>query len=309
MKKKFLWALLAVPALILLAQLLYYTSVIRQAPPPLTQAGLILVYSGGEDRITSALKALDGPTAPLFLFSGYEYDRKTLARITRLPADKLLVETRARTTDQNARYSRPLILGTGETQAVLALPWYQLPRALFLTRLYLWGTGVTVVPYATFPPTPSWWRSKVFRLEFMKFWGSLFRMVLAAIGIEEWPTPWSLRSPKIQIPRRAPLGTDRWNIGTDDKQRSDFRGPWPGPSWPSSGKRTGPNPTPSVTRNHRSSRSLRSQFVTLENERRPTTPHPLRSQIATLEMGKGRHRKYPPLALPYRSSSAFIGGQ
>jgi len=187
--RKLLATLLAVPFLLLLAQFLYYASVIHQAPTTLPVEGVILIYSGTEDRISPAFRALEGPTCPLFLFSGYDYTRKTLARITRLPADKLLVEDKARTTDQNARYSRPLLLGTGETQAILALPWYHLPRALFLTRLYLWGTGVEVRPYASVPPPEGWWRTKTFRVEFVKFWGSLLRMALAEAGIEEWPKP------------------------------------------------------------------------------------------------------------------------
>ena len=95
----------------------------------------MLVYSGGDDRTSFASRWKETPS--LFLFSGWDYQRAQLLKSLGLPGGKLLVEDKARTTDQNARFCAPVIRSLGVKRVTLALPWYHLPRALFLTRLSL----------------------------------------------------------------------------------------------------------------------------------------------------------------------------
>ncbi len=144
---------------------------------------MVVVYSGGGDRL-NFIRALDRKgNLPLFLFSGVDYSQAALEKSLHL-GDRMVVEERAQTTDQNARYCAPLILKSNARRVVLALPWYQLPRALFLTDLYLINSNVSVVPYATLPVPNEWWKSPDFYRELVKFWGSLGRIALHGVGFD-----------------------------------------------------------------------------------------------------------------------------
>ncbi len=168
-------------------EVLYFRSVYLNFPQTAPPAQMVLVYSGGENR-TSVVRQWDkAAPPPVFLFSGWDYKKADLKKATGLVDDRLWVEDKSRTTDQNARYCVPLILQSGDKDLVLALPWYHLPRALFLTRFYLKGMDVMVTPYAGGPLPDHWWSSPYFRLELFKFWGSLLRILLADIGVENWP--------------------------------------------------------------------------------------------------------------------------
>ncbi len=147
---------------------------------------LVLIYSGNEDR-TEFFREWTGPR-PIFLFSGEDYNSWKLKREVE-SGKPFLLENRARTTDQNARYCAPMILRTGAKRVVLALPWYHLPRALFLTRYYLLGRGISVTPYATTPLPSGWFFRPFFWEEMVKFWGSLGRIALSWVGVENWPPP------------------------------------------------------------------------------------------------------------------------
>jgi len=187
--KRIFWISVSIFPFLLLVQFLYYTLEYITPFDVIPEEKLVLVYSGGENRVTGALQVFGDRGLPQFLFSGWDYAKPYLLKATGLNEDRILLEGHAMTTDQNARYSKPLIITTGAKHVVLALPWYHMPRALFLTRFYLLGTGIKVVPYAPFPTPERWWTRREFRLEFVKFWGSLGRIVLAIFGIENWPKP------------------------------------------------------------------------------------------------------------------------
>jgi uncharacterized SAM-binding protein YcdF (DUF218 family) len=186
MKKTLLWVLVLGVSLLTL-QAAYFTSVYDHLPSAPGPAGLVLVYSGGKDRVSFASRWKETPNPPRFLFSGWDYQRTSLLKNLGLPEGRVLVEDQARTTDQNARFCSPMIRSLGIRQVLLALPWYHLPRALFLTRLYLLGSGISVSPFATSALPAGWWGNPHFRLEMVKFWGSLGRVLLSLLGITGWP--------------------------------------------------------------------------------------------------------------------------
>ena len=72
----------------------------------------------------------------------------------------------------------------GETfKRISAFPSrYHMPRALFLTRLYLLGTTVKVYPFSSDSPNPQMWNSRVFWREYLKFWGSIYRIKAAWVA-------------------------------------------------------------------------------------------------------------------------------
>ena len=74
-------------------------------------------------------------------------------------------------------------------RALLVTSWYHLPRACFLARLYSVGSGIEW-DYASAEPKPAgWWKRPEVRSELLRFWGSLGRVALALVGIENWPRP------------------------------------------------------------------------------------------------------------------------
>jgi len=174
---------------LLLAEGIYFSLVIQGLRCVLPfPADLVLVYSGPENRTRLVPEWNRKDPAARFLFSGQDYSRQRLETALHL-GDRMTVEDRARTTDQNARYTAPLVRKAGAKRVTLALPWYHLPRALFLTRLYLMGSGVTVTPYATLAAPDHWWLNRNFYAELLKFWGSLARIGLSWFGVENWPRP------------------------------------------------------------------------------------------------------------------------
>ena len=179
--------LLALPFLLLLCEWIYFDRVYHEKSGVARDADMILVYSGSDDRIQALSGLIQPQNNPVFLFSGWDFAKTNLEKRLKLDPALIQVEDRARTTDQNARYSAPMILQRKVHNILLALPWYQLPRALFLTRFYLAGSGVSVEPYASIPLPDRWWKSSLFGLEMVKFWGSLFRVSLAWLGVEDWP--------------------------------------------------------------------------------------------------------------------------
>jgi uncharacterized SAM-binding protein YcdF (DUF218 family) len=185
-KRKWIWFAVAVPVILILCQLAYFMGIYQGkllVPDPVD---LVLVYSGDEDRASLA-QQWSGPKGPLFLFSGFDYSQTALDKEMGLGPDRINVEDRAKTTDQNARFSAPMLRRLGVHSVLLALPWYHLPRALFLTQFYLIGSGITVTPFATEPVPEHWWATSHFHTELLKFWGSIFRIGLSWIGIDDWP--------------------------------------------------------------------------------------------------------------------------
>lgn len=164
------------------AEIFYFASVYGNLPETIPTANLILIYSGGEGRTQIIQQWKDPKRAPLFLLSGYDFSKDDLETKYHLDG-RLIIEDRAKTTDQNARYSAPLLRQARVEKVVLALPWYHLPRALFLTRFYLWGSGISVEPFATIPLPRHWIFNFVFEGELVKFWGSLGRVALTWVGI------------------------------------------------------------------------------------------------------------------------------
>lgn len=186
--KKTWKALLTVVGLVLIVQVSYFTGVYESLTNAMPPADMIVIYSGQEDRMIYITDWATQNPKSLFLFSGFNISPEAMEKFFRL-GGRMLVEDKARTTDQNARYCAPIIKQSGVHSVVLALPWYHLPRALFLTRYYLRDSGVMVHAFASDPLPKQWWLDRSFYFEIIKFWGSLVRIGLSRIGIEKWPKP------------------------------------------------------------------------------------------------------------------------
>ena len=196
-------------AALLAAQFIYFLTTIQtESITPAGDFDLVLTYSDLAS-LDPALELAFSREKPLFV-SQAPWE---LPPFPNQPPGKLksvYVDTFSRTTDANARQAARFIKRGGYKKVVLDVAWFHLPRALFLTRLYLLGSGVEVIPCAkTLPPglstigpgTPNasasagglstgaaiWWKSRLFHVELFKFWGSLGRVALAAVGLETGP--------------------------------------------------------------------------------------------------------------------------
>jgi len=62
-----------------------------------------------------------------------------------------------------------------------------LNRLILLVRLHAIGSGIEW-DYASAEPNPlGWWKRSEVRSELLRFWGSLGRVALALVGIDNWP--------------------------------------------------------------------------------------------------------------------------
>ncbi len=149
---------------------------------PTENYDLILTYSD-EGSMQPVLDLALSQRKPLYI-SISPPERNPLFLNSILGLKNVYVESNANTTDQNARYAAKFIRRGNYKNVVLDVGWFHVPRALFLTKLYLLGSGVKVIPCAKVSAPFAWWTRPLFWVELLKFWGSIGRVVLAFWGWE-----------------------------------------------------------------------------------------------------------------------------
>jgi hypothetical protein len=179
--------LLALLFFILGLQVIYFGALIHNTGTvPDGHFDLILTYSDAQP-MESALQLASSQHVPLYIsqapWEGKPFSKHPPADLTQVHLDPT-----AATTDQNARRAAAFIRQGGYHRVVLDVGWFHVPRALFLTRLYLLGSGVEVVPCSIVPKPAQWWTKRLFWVELIKFWGSMGRVILAFLGWQTGPT-------------------------------------------------------------------------------------------------------------------------
>ncbi len=189
--KVLIW-LLGILAAVLIAQFVYL-AVIYSEKPSLEKPDLVVVYSGINKTSLHCLELARQFNCPIYFSENIQIIRSIIdpLAVENIP---MTIDPRARTTDQNARYAAPFIRKGSYRHVALVCAWFHEPRALFLTRLYLLGSGAKVAPYPNEPTPEGFWTKREFWLEVIKFWGSLMRVVLHWFGIDNWPHPELLAS-------------------------------------------------------------------------------------------------------------------
>jgi uncharacterized SAM-binding protein YcdF (DUF218 family) len=181
-KRKLKYLALAFPALLLFSQALYYLWVFENSHrPPADSCDVVLAYGGEAWRFPAAFQRALSLHRPLYLSGAPSEIQAAGIQAASIPIEVDL-DSRAFTTDQNARHAAAYIRSKGFHHVELVTSWFHFPRALFLTRLYLAGTGVDIEPYWAQPIPDDWWKIHFFWIEWIKFWGSLARVLLAGFG-------------------------------------------------------------------------------------------------------------------------------
>ena len=183
--KKTVWILAGILGAALALEFLYFTFTYRTlnpVPPP--DFDLVLKYTDSGS-LKFPLALAERFHKPLYISKALSEGGKFYRKFPR--GLEVTVDSRGRTTDANARYSAPFIRSHGYKRVLLVTGWVHAPRALFLTRFYLWGSGVSVIACPSEPVPMDWWRQRGFWKEGAKFWGSLGRVFLASLGWETGP--------------------------------------------------------------------------------------------------------------------------
>ena len=123
---------------------------------------------------------------PLYV-SQAPWEENPFPHLAETDTTQINMDLTSATTDQNARRAANFIIAGGYKVIVLDVDWFHVPRALFLTRLYLLGSGVKVIPCSKTGLPTHWWTKRLFLNELYKFWGSMGRVVLAFFGKETGP--------------------------------------------------------------------------------------------------------------------------
>ena len=173
---------------LLMVQVVYFLTIISSASGPPDKPGAVVVFGGGTNRSVEAFQVAKTTNSSNLIVSDNQYEFSLLQPLLKgCPAIKAQLDNHSKTTDANARNTALMVKQLGVQSVVLVTSWYHMPRALFLMRLYLVGSGVKVYPVAAEKPPGPVWSEGQFWLELVKFWGSLGRVALVAVGIRDWP--------------------------------------------------------------------------------------------------------------------------
>jgi uncharacterized SAM-binding protein YcdF (DUF218 family) len=187
------------------SECLYFHLVYRDQTDVLPACDAVLVYGGAYNRSVQGLALANRLKVPVFIAEAFggpkDVEKKIGPSRVEVTVDHFSV-----TTDQNARNAVQFLKKGGYRKALLVTSWFHMPRSLFLTRLYLLGAtgnsprssgdakketalgmGFKVEPYFFEPVPENYWAHPVYWGELIRFWGSLGRVALAAVGFEK---PW-----------------------------------------------------------------------------------------------------------------------
>jgi uncharacterized SAM-binding protein YcdF (DUF218 family) len=157
-------------------QMVYYSSIIFSNSVLPDKPGVVVVFGGRTNRAPEAIRVARAAGCTQLIISDTEQEWEALQPLLkRKPEMKVQLDYHAKTTDANARNTSWMVKKLGVKSIILVTSWYHMPRALFLMRLYLAGSGVKVTPVAAEKLPGHFWAVDLFWLEIVKFWGSLIR--------------------------------------------------------------------------------------------------------------------------------------
>jgi len=162
------------------AELIFFYAVLEKSDS-LTPADAIVIFSGSSVRFEAGHNLAKAGLAPRLIVS--PADKHLLDQLRNkynLPESvRYLIEDQARTTFENALFTQELALSKGLDNIILVTSFYHMPRAYFLLRLSLVGSGVKIQTFQVKTGEKSGWQQirdnkKLLFNEMVELWGSLF---------------------------------------------------------------------------------------------------------------------------------------
>ena len=189
MRKKLiknLFVFLSICVVLIVAQALWFFYVLNKNDQ-IARADLIAVFAGGDGRIKAGYELAYAGYAPYLMIS--PATKEKIASLNSKNGNpetaKLLIEESARTTFENAIYTRELIEKHGFKSVILITSFFHQPRSYFLLRTQLMGLNIDIrmhdVKWKGLDRT-NWLGSvegrKIMYNEMVKFWASGLELVI-----------------------------------------------------------------------------------------------------------------------------------
>jgi uncharacterized SAM-binding protein YcdF (DUF218 family) len=172
---------------IVIIEWIYFYKIITQNNP-LQKADLILVFSGNPNRINKGIELALKGYAPNIVISSASVDEITYYKKKYgEPIDSInfIKEANARTTSENAIYSKRIIKQHNFKSIILITSWYHLPRANFLLKSSLFNSAVKTQLYSAETHSLTGKEllfnksnRKTILSEMAQVWGSVFEMIV-----------------------------------------------------------------------------------------------------------------------------------
>jgi uncharacterized SAM-binding protein YcdF (DUF218 family) len=188
LRKKFIKSLFiffVICFVLILAQALWFFYVFNRNGQ-ITKADLIAVFAGGDGRIKAGYELSHAGYAPCLMISPATPEKiASYNSKNGHPAPgQLLMEERARTTFENAVFTKQLIENHGFKSIMLVTSFFHQPRSYFLLRSQLIGMDIDIrmhhVSWRGLDRT-NWLKSKeglqIIYDEMIKFWASCLELV------------------------------------------------------------------------------------------------------------------------------------
>jgi uncharacterized SAM-binding protein YcdF (DUF218 family) len=133
--------------------------VVDQAPQ---QADVIIVLSGGLDRVEHAVSLYQAGYADKILLSGsVTRSMRQQAIALGVPADHILLEDKSNTTNENALYSFKVMQSQGFKSAIVVTSPYHTRRSGIIFREHFQGINI-IISSAPYDPSlaRNWWKDR-----------------------------------------------------------------------------------------------------------------------------------------------------
>jgi uncharacterized SAM-binding protein YcdF (DUF218 family) len=170
--------------LLLALQAAYFYALSSRQISIAPHADLCVVLSGNDARFEPGIRLMQSQNpSPYFMISSA--DATALRRYFEewgMPGRaQVIPESRATTSVENALIVSRLAKERGFKSILMITSWYHLPRAYFLFKAYLFGSGIRLFAYAFDARPGDWFTEPIFRIELARFWGSLGRILTGRI--------------------------------------------------------------------------------------------------------------------------------
>jgi uncharacterized SAM-binding protein YcdF (DUF218 family) len=163
-----------------------------------------VAFQGRDGRARAAYKLVGSGRAPVLVISPATERQLRAYDHTYLPGQQVerIIERKARTTFENALYTRQIIKENGFQSVILVTSWNHLPRSCLLLNILSLGSGTRIHPYGVttgrldrqnwYHHTVGW---KMLYNEMVECWGSLI----------EWMTFRTRGGLSISQPGKSPI--------------------------------------------------------------------------------------------------------